>query len=77
MGVVERAHRVFVGRLEREVDFAIGTHAHRFGDPERRLAGAALTDGPAEVHLTSETQRAEHRVVELRGVALTRPCRRS
>jgi hypothetical protein len=60
MGVVERAHRIFIGRLEGQVDFPIGSYARTIrtiSDPEIRLAVPPVADGPAEIHLPRE---AEH-----------------
>ena len=66
-GVVERAHGALVGRLERDVDLAVGAEV-RVGDPEVGLTVLAVADRDAEVHLPCEAQHAEHPVVELLGL---------
>jgi hypothetical protein len=64
---VESAHRVFVGGLEREMVFPIGSHAGAVGDPKCRFAIAAVPDGPAEIHLSRESEHTQHSVVERLG----------
>jgi hypothetical protein len=44
MGVVESGHRIFVRRLESEVDFPVGSQAGPIRDPERRFAVSAVAD---------------------------------
>ena len=68
-GVEERAHRVAVGRDERDVDSRTNPRPWSRPDPEE-AGGHAVTDDGAEVHDPYPAERRQHRVVE-RAVAST------
>src|ERR1700743_836500 len=62
---VKGAHRVFVGRLERDVHLPTGSGAISIRDPERRLTVPSVSDGAPDIHLPRVTQHAKHGVVKL------------
>ena len=68
---METFNHVDIGGLEGEVHLAVRPRSlprAGVGDPEVRLAVAAVADGDPVVHLTAETQHAEDGVVELLGL---------